>query len=147
VSAKIPERFVLDTQAVLALLQDESAAQRVLELLHGGEPWMTLVNLGEVTYVVERERGRTAADTVFANLLASERPGGGNPIHWFHVDEALVRRAATLKAVGGLSYADCFAAAAAALLGCPVVTGDREFIAAERAGIEVLWLPSSALDA
>lgn len=105
---------------------------------------MTLVNLGEVAYIVERERGRTAADTVFANLLASERPGGGNPIHWFDINEALVRRAATLKAAGGLSYADCFAAAAAALLGCPVATGDREFVAAERAGIEVLWLPASA---
>lgn len=101
---------------------------------------MTLVNLGEVAYIVERARGRAAGDTVFANLLANERPGGGKPIRWLAVDETLVRHAASLKASGGLSYADCFAAASAAILDCPVLTGDPEFAAVERAGIAVQWL-------
>jgi predicted nucleic acid-binding protein len=101
---------------------------------------MTLVNLGEVTYIVERARGKPEADNVYANLLARERPGGGAPIRWMPVDEVLVRRAASLKAAGGLSYADCFAAAAADILGCPVLTGDPEFKAAEQAGIAVTWL-------
>ncbi|MBV9278634.1 MAG: type II toxin-antitoxin system VapC family toxin [Chloroflexi bacterium] len=131
---------MLDTFAVLAFLEGEPAAQRVADVLSSGEPWMTLVNLGEVTYIVERARGRAAADTVFANLLADERPDGGKPIRWLAVDEALVRRAASLKALGGLSYADCFAAAATAILGCPVLTGDPQFAAAERAGIAVEWL-------
>jgi predicted nucleic acid-binding protein len=48
--------------------------------------------------------------------------------------------AASLKATGGLSYADCFAAAAAAILNCPVLTGDKEFAVAEGAGISVEWL-------
>jgi hypothetical protein len=39
-----------------------------------------------------------------------------------------------------MSYADCFAAAAAARLDCPVLTGDPEFAAAEEAGIRVDWL-------
>ncbi|HEX8917664.1 MAG TPA: hypothetical protein VF898_04130 [Chloroflexota bacterium] len=43
------------------------------------------------------------------------------------MDDALVRRAASLMAAGGLSYADCFAAAAADLLSCPTLTGDSEF--------------------
>ncbi|MGI8824818.1 MAG: PIN domain-containing protein [Chloroflexota bacterium] len=51
-----------------------------------------------------------------------------------------MRRAASLKATGGLSYADCYAAAAAALLDCPVLTGDPEFVAAEKVGIAVSWL-------
>lgn len=101
---------------------------------------MTLVNLGEVTYVVERERGKAAADTVYANLLSNERPGGGAAIRWLPVDEVLVRKAASLKAAGGLSYADAFAAAAAGILNCPVLTGDPEFAAAEQAGIAVEWL-------
>jgi PIN domain nuclease of toxin-antitoxin system len=140
VSAKTAERVVLDSHAILAYLQGEPSAQQVADVLRDGEPWMTLVNLGEVTYIVERGRGKAAADTVFANLLADQRPGGGHPIRWVTVDEALVRRAASLKAVGGMSYADCFVAAAAALLGCPIMTGDPEFKAAEQAGISVRWL-------
>lgn len=89
---------------------------------------------------MERNRGLAAADDVYALLLATERPGGSAPIRWLPVDHALVRRAASLKAAGGMSYADCFAAAAAAILDCPVLTGDPEFRAAERAGIKVAWL-------
>jgi predicted nucleic acid-binding protein len=101
---------------------------------------MTLVNLGEVTYMVERTHGESAADRVFANLLADERPAVEQPIRWLAVDATLVRQAATLKALGGWSYADCFAAAAAAILDCPVLTGDPEFVRAEQAGIAVTWL-------
>jgi PIN domain nuclease of toxin-antitoxin system len=136
---KRAERVVLDTFAMLAFLTDEPGAQRVADVLTAGEPWMTLVNLGEVTYVVERQQGKAAADDVFANLLAPERPGGV-AIRWYPVDAGLVRRAASLKAAGGLSYADCFAAAAAGVLGCPVLTGDPEFAAAEKTGIQVEWL-------
>lgn len=100
---------------------------------------MTLVNLGEVAYIIERSQGKAAADDVYSNLLANERPGGV-AIQWVLVDDALVRRAASLKATGGLSYADCFAAAAASILDCPVITGDPEFQAAEAAGIRVIWL-------
>lgn len=137
---RIPERRVLDAHAIMALLEDEPGAERVTEVLKSGEPWMTLVNLGEITYTIERRRGKQEADTVFANLLADEWPGGAGPIQWLPVDRTLVRRAAELKAVGGMSYADCFAAAAAVLLQCPLLTGDPEFSAAEHAGVEIEWL-------
>ena len=52
----------------------------------------------------------------------------------------LVRRAAAIKARGGISYADAFAAAAASVLDCPVLTGDPEFRVAEEAGVTVRWL-------
>lgn len=139
-TGKITERVVLDAHAIMTFLEGEPAAQQVADVLATGEPWMTLVNLGEVTYIVERGRGKASADNVYANLLAAERPDGGVPIRWLPVDEVLVRRAASLKAASGLSYADCFAAAAAAILGCPVLTGDREFVRAEKAGIAVIWL-------
>ena len=67
------------------------------------------------------ERGVEAADEVWANLRAQERPGGGQSIRWLEVDEVLVRTAAKIKAGGGISYADSFAAAAAGILGCPVL--------------------------
>jgi PIN domain nuclease of toxin-antitoxin system len=136
---KTSERVVLDAFAILAFLAGEPGAERVGAVLTVGEPWMTLVNLGEVAYVVERAHGKAAADDVFANLVAPERPEGV-AVRWLPVDAALVRRAASLKALGGLSYADCYAAAAAAVLDSPVLTGDPEFSVAEKAGIRVAWL-------
>ena len=135
------ERIVLDAHAVLAFLGDEPGAQDVAEVLRTGERWMTLVGLGEVAYFVERSAGVAAADEIWANLRAEER-AGGMPIQWLEVDDTLVRRAASIKARGGLSYADAFAAAAAAILDCPVLTGDPEFHAAEQGGVTVRWLTS-----
>jgi predicted nucleic acid-binding protein len=138
----MPERIVLDAHAVLAFLGGEPGAEEVREILRDGEPWMTLVALGEVAYVIERLHGPAAADEVWANLRAEERPGGV-ALHWMPIDDDLVRRAAAVKARGGLSYADAFAAAAASLLECPVLTGDPEFHVAEEAGITVRWLGGS----
>ena len=65
---------------------------------------------------------------------------GGVPVAWLEVDDTLVRRAASIKARGGLSYADAFAVAAAAVLDCPILTGDPEFRVAEQTGVTVRWL-------
>ena len=55
-----------------------------------------------------------------------------------------VRAAAELKALGGLSYADCFAASLAQELDATLVTGDPEFAGLEKEGlIRVLWLPKN----
>jgi PIN domain nuclease of toxin-antitoxin system len=137
------EAVVLDASAVLAFLEDEPGAEEVGALLRGGEVWMTLVNLGEVVYIIERERGVAAADAVFADLIAPARPDGSPPIQWMPLDARLVRKAASLKARGGMSFADTFAMAAAALLECAVVASDPEFRAAETAGISVRWIPKS----
>ncbi len=133
------DRVVLDAHAVLAFLSDEPGGADVEEILRIGEPWMTLVNLGEVAYILERASGAAAADEVWANLRAQRRPGGV-PVRWIDIDDTLVRRAAAIKARGGLSYADAFAAGAASVLDCPVVTGDPEFRVAEELGVMVRWL-------
>jgi PIN domain nuclease of toxin-antitoxin system len=133
------DRVVLDAHAVLAFLSDEPGGADVEEILRIGEPWMTLVNLGEVAYILERASGAGAADEVWANLRAQHRPGGV-PVRWIDIDDTLVRRAAAIKARGGLSYADAFAAGAASVLACPVVTGDPEFRVAEELGVMVRWL-------
>ncbi len=134
------ERVVLDAHAVLAFLGEETGWEEVEEVLRNGEPWMTIVGLGEVAYTIERSHGAAAADEAWANLRAQERPGDGVPVRWLAVDKNLARRAATIKARGGLSYADAFGAGAASMLGCPVLTGDPEFRVAEEAGIRVRWL-------
>lgn len=133
------DRVVLDAHAVLVFLGEEPGWTDVEEILRSGEPWMTLVNLGEVAYILERASGAAGADEMWANLRAQSRPGG-SPVRWLDIDEALVRRAAGIKARGGLSYADAFAAGAASVLNCPVLTGDPEFRTAEELGITVRWL-------
>jgi len=130
---------VLDAFSVLAYLGGEPGADEVLALLQKGEPWMTLIGLGDVAYIIERTQGAEAAREVWANLRAEERPDGV-PIRWLPIDDGLVQRAASIKARGGLSYADAFSAAAAAELGCAVLTGDREFAVVEQLGIQVRWL-------
>jgi PIN domain nuclease of toxin-antitoxin system len=138
-SERVTNRIVLDAYAVLAFLGGERGAEEVAEILRIGEPWMTLVALGEVTYIIERSHGVGAADEVWANLLAEERPGG-IAVNWLPIETSLVRCAASIKARGGLSYADAFTAAAASVLECPVLTGDPEFRVAEELGVEVRWL-------
>jgi PIN domain nuclease of toxin-antitoxin system len=101
----MPDRVVLDAHAVLAFLGEEQGWTEVDEVLRTSEPWMKLVNLGEVAYILERASGAAAADEVWANLRAKSRPGGA-PVRWIDVDDTLVRRAAAIKARGGLSYAD-----------------------------------------
>lgn len=137
------ERVVLDAGAVLAHLEDEPGAEVVDELLQRGNVWMNLVNLGEVTYIVERERGPREADEIFAELSNEQPSNGRPPLNWLPVDTTLVRQASRIKALGGLSYADAFAAASAELLDGEVVVcrDDEEFKIAERLGIRVRWIP------
>jgi PIN domain nuclease of toxin-antitoxin system len=139
----MPDRVVLDAGAVLAHLEDEPGADIVGRILESGIAWMNLVNLGEVTYILERELGTLKADQTFAELSNEQPVDGRPPINWIPVDSRLVRQASRFKALGGLSYADAFAAASAALLDCPVVVcqDDEEFKAVERLGIAVHWIP------
>lgn len=137
------EHIVLDAHAVLVFLGREPGWEQVAEILSFGSPWMTLVNLGEAAYILQRNHGTAAVDEMWANFRAEQRPEGV-PIQWLEIGDALVRRAAALKAIGGLSYADAFAAGAAALIGCPVLTGDPEFRSVEPAGIRVKWLAGHA---
>ena len=128
---------VLDAHALLVYLQREAGFDTVLQALGTAladrDPLpMTVVNVGEVLYIVQRERGADRAaqiETVIRSL----------PIALVDVDLDLAREAARLKAEGGLSYADCFAAALASLLDTALLTGDREFQAVEDQ-IAIQWL-------
>jgi len=69
-------RVVLDAYAALAFLGEEQGWAEVDEVLRTCEAWMTLVNLGEVAFILERAFGAAAADEVWTNLRAESRPGG-----------------------------------------------------------------------
>ena len=93
---------------------------------------MTVVNAAEVMLVQERRGGATASHRTLELLQEL-------PISLVGVDLELAARAAYLKMRGGISFADCFAAALAHRDSSPVLTGDREF---ERVSdlVEVFWL-------
>ncbi|MGA9775592.1 MAG: PIN domain-containing protein [Candidatus Dormiibacterota bacterium] len=137
------DRVVLDAHAVLTSLGEEPGWPEVEEIPRSGEPWMTLVNLGEVAYIVERTSDAGADDEMWANLRAESRPGGV-PVRWIDIDDKLVRQAAAVEARGAMSYANAFAAAAASVLDCPVLTGDPEFRVADKAGVTVRRLERRA---
>jgi predicted nucleic acid-binding protein len=127
--------FVLDSFAVLAHLQGEG--KRVLSLLEQAQCGecrllFSLINLGEVIYLVERRRGLPAAQAVLAALDEL-------PVEVLPADREAVLAAAHLKAQFPIAYSDAFAASAAQTHQATLVTGDQEF---ERLAqhINIEWL-------
>ena len=133
-----PNGYVFDSFALLAYFGNEPGAETVEHLLRQAQSQtitlhLSLVNLGEVYYIIQRERGR---DVAVATLALIDQL----PIHHEAVDRPRVLAAAAFKANHAISYADAFAAALGQQLHVPVVTGDPEF--QKVAGFfEVLWLP------
>jgi len=135
-TAKRQGGFVLDSHAVLAYFEGEASGAKVRGLIHDAERrrvrlYLSLINWGEVLYIVRREKGEVAGHEVAARIDAL-------PIALRGIDRALVQGAALLKAQYPIAYADAFAAATAQLLEVPVVTGDPEFRRLE-AVVEILW--------
>lgn len=82
---------------------------------------MSWVNLGEVAYIVERRHGPAAADETVDDLRA-------RLASTVDADADLTREAARIKAAGGMSYADAFAAATASTRDAVLLTGDPELL-------------------
>ena len=135
--ARRPKAIVLDSWAVMAYLEDESSAQKVAELIgdaheHGIPLLMSVVNVGEVWYILAREVSEVEADKGIYSL----RQLG---IEFIDVDWKLSRQAGTYKSKNRMSYADCFAAALAKEHKAELVTGDKEFKQVE-GDIRIVWL-------
>mgnify|MGYP001617879575 CR=1 FL=1 len=132
-----PKAIVLDSWAVMAYLEDESSAQKVADLIgdaheHGIPLLMSVVNAGEVWYILAREVSEAEADKAVSGL----RQLG---VEFADVDWELARLAGMFKAKHRMSFADCFAAALAVQRKAELVTGDNEFKqVAEK--IRVLWV-------
>jgi len=119
--------FILDSYALLAYLGGEPGGGRVSEILHDafrGESraLMSLINLGEVVYITERERGLAKAQEILAIIEQL-------PIEILPVDRQTVLAAAHIKAGYPLAYADSFAITAAQEHEGTLLTGDSEFSA------------------
>lgn len=115
------ERFLLDTSAILTLIEDELGAERVHEILTTAQvlaPWSALL---ETHYVSRQEAGEAEADRRYA--LLKQLPV---EILWL-MDEPTLLTAARLKAVHRISFADAVVAAYAMQQDAILVHKDPEF--------------------
>ena len=109
----------LDSWAVLAWLDGDEPAATVVQDAFGSErPWMSWVNVGEVSYQVERRHGADEAALIVRRLRAAAA-----------LDDVTADRvltAAHIKARHPIAFADCFAAATAAARDATLLTGEPE---------------------
>ena len=136
--AKKIKAVVLDSWAVIAYLEDEPAAERIADIISDAHEeeiplLMSVVNAGEVWYIVAREASVSDADASIKQL----RDLG---IEFVDANWELSREAGYFKSRNKMSFADCFAAALAKQKQGHLATGDSEFKQVE-AEIEIIWLP------
>jgi len=136
----VTKLYVLDANAVLALTDDTNGAERVQQLLTAAlrdnkRLLISVVNWGEVFYVSWERRGEEAARRMMASFSRL-------PVEIVPADTGLISKAAEIKSVHKIPYADSIAAALAELRGATLVTSDRDF---EKLGrrIQILWLGRS----
>ncbi len=135
-----PSAFALDSFALLAYLEGETGKSRVKELMIEARAgacslYLSLINLGEVLYITERERSLVLARRALAAI---------DQLHLQIVpaSRASVLAAAHIKARYPISYADAFAVVTAQDYRCVLLTGDPEFRPVAADGlIAVEWLP------
>jgi predicted nucleic acid-binding protein len=117
--------YVLDSFAFIAYLEDEPAAQRVQKILKDAEEnkckvYISIINLGEILYSVERNNGLAKAHETLALIQSL-------PIEILPADNQTVLAAAHIKANYPISYADAFVVVAAQIKNGTIMTGNPEF--------------------
>jgi len=121
----------------MTFFEDRSGAAMVEELLGKAADakcflLMSVVNWGEVYYSVWRARGEAAAAGKLREIAQL-------PIEIVEAGFELTRLAASLKAIYGLPYADCFAASLAESRKALLVTSDKDFARVESV-VKIVWL-------
>ncbi|MGH9970336.1 MAG: type II toxin-antitoxin system VapC family toxin [Pyrinomonadaceae bacterium] len=134
---KRPKAIVLDSWATVAYFEDEPAAEKVADIIadaheEGIPLLMTVVNAGEVWYIVARQTSAADADTSVKQL----RDLG---IEFVDADWNLAKDAGYFKSKNKMSFADCFAAALAKQRKAHLATGDPEFKQIEQE-VAIIWL-------
>lgn len=121
---KNAELFVLDTSAILCLLENEPGAEDVELILrkHGKKEavFLSFMSVMEFAYIVEQEQGEAEARRGILQLKQL-------PLQVVESDEPLGLAAARIKAAHRLSVADAWVAATAERLGATLVHKDPEF--------------------
>ncbi len=118
-------RYLFDSHALLAFFQEEKGTEVVAKILRRAlkqrlDRLLCVINLGEIIYMTKRRFG----DNKKVEILGRVHQLGFKILP---APEALVYKAAELKADYPISYADCFALACALEQSAILVTGDPEF--------------------
>lgn len=124
-AALLPSDAVLDTSAIVTVLQGEAGTDKVLDVLGRARRRRLVIYTGflcvmEVEYGVLRRGGTSAAERALAVVLNWPLTIVESNPDWRH-------QAAVLKARGGLSLADAWIAALALSLGAELFHKDKEF--------------------
>jgi ribonuclease VapC len=132
-----PKIIVLDSWAIMSYLQDEASAEKVADIIADAHEdntplLMSVVNAGEVWYIISRRTSEGDADRSIRQL---KQLG----IEMVDADWDMAHDAGRFKAKHKMSFADCFAAALAKQRKAHLVTGDQEFKQVE-ADIIIDWL-------
>ena len=119
------KRYVLDTSALLTLRDNEPGAERVAEVLQlaargKARCYGCFISLMEVLYRVWRDEDEASARLAYQQCLAM-------PIEWLRDNDALLLRAAEMKALYSLSLADAWVAACALEHSAVLLHKDPEF--------------------
>lgn len=129
--------YVLDANAVLDLIEAGPGARKVERLLQSAlqqqsSVLISVLNWGEVFYLLWQRRGEETARRTIANLSRL-------PLRIIPVDLSQALKASEIKAVHKIPYVDCVAAALAVLQEATLVTSDRDF---EKLGrhFPILWI-------
>jgi len=133
------ERYILDSYAVLAYLNDEPGAQVIQDILQLAKQeqvvvYMSWINLGEVYYRLQRLYDRQLARKSIEIIKSW-------PVNFLEIDEQTTLLAGDIKARFRLAYADAFAAATAIKNQGILLTGDPEFKQLENEVFKIKWLP------
>lgn len=135
--ARKAKTIVMDSWAIMAYLEDEPAGERIADMIADARDnniplMMTVVNFGEVWYIIARRASEADADRTIQEIrqLGIQLVDAG----W-----DLTRQAAYYKSKYRMSYADCFAAALARHEKAHLVTGDKEFTAVEHE-VSMVWV-------
>ncbi len=119
------EKYVFDSYSIFAYFEGEKGADKVAEIIKkaltdNAKIYMSVINWGEVYYIVLREQGAKQAEFYLKTIEHY-------PIELITVNESFVLEAGRFKAFYKMSYADAFAAALTKNKKAKLVTGDKEF--------------------
>ncbi|MBU1706148.1 MAG: type II toxin-antitoxin system VapC family toxin [Syntrophaceae bacterium] len=130
-------KYLLDSYALLAYFQAEPAGAKVRNILKeaaagAAKAFLSVINLGEIYYIVARKRGETEAGVITEAISRL-------PVGLVDATKERVLAAARVKAQHPVSYADAFVVATAIEFTATIVTGDPDFKETESRAA-VLWL-------
>jgi predicted nucleic acid-binding protein len=128
-----PKRYVLDSSALLTLIENEEGVDRVESILSHAKALLPGLALLEVHYVSSQERGQAEADRRY--MLLKQLPC---EILW-QLDEPVLLTASRFKAGHRLSLADAIIAAYAQRRQATLVHKDPEYeVLSEELELEAL---------